>query len=99
MKGKKFDGWKVVEGRSNRKYLDEIKVADTLKDAGYDEAAIYEKKLYGITAMQKLLGKKTFEGLLNNLIIKPQGKPVLAPESDNRPEYSSADNAAKDFAE
>ena len=99
LKGKKFDGWKVVEGRSNRKYLDEIKVADTLKDAGYDEAAIYEKKLYGITAMQKLLGKKTFEGLLNNLIIKPQGKPVLAPESDNRPEYSSADNAAKDFAE
>ena len=99
LNGKKFDGWKVVEGRSNRKYLDEIKVADTLKDAGYDEAAIYEKKLYGITAMQKLLGKKTFEGLLNNLIIKPQGKPVLAPESDNRPEYSSADNAAKDFAE
>jgi len=98
LKGKKWDGWKVVEGRSNRKYLDDIKVADKLKDAGYDEAAIYEKKLYGITAMQKLLGKKTFEELLNDLIIKPQGKPVLAPESDKRPEYSSADNAAKDFA-
>lgn len=99
LNGKKFDGWKVVEGRSNRKYLDEIKVADTLKDAGYDEAVIYKKKLYGITAMEKLTGKKKFAELLNGLIIKPQGKPTLVPESDKRPEYSSADNAAKDFAE
>lgn len=97
--GKKFDGWKVVEGRSNRKYLDDIKVADKLKDAGYEEAVIYEKKLYGITAMEKVVGKKTFGELLNELIIKPQGKPTLVPESDKRPEYSSADNAAKDFAE
>lgn len=99
LKGKKFDGWKVVEGRSNRKYLDDIKVADTLKGAGYDEAVIYEKKLYGITAMEKIVGKKKFGELLNDLIIKPQGKPTLVPESDKRPEYSSADNAAKDFAE
>lgn len=99
LKGKKWDGWKLVEGRSNRKYLDEIKVADTLKSAGYDETIIYEKKLYGITAMQKILGKKTFEELLNGLIIKPQGKPVLAPESDKRPEFSTADNAVRDFAE
>lgn len=99
LKGKKWDGWKLVEGRSNRKYLDEIKVADTLKSAGYDEAVIYEKKLYGITAMEKIVGKKKFGELLNDLIIKPQGKPTLVPESDKRPEYSSADNAAKDFAE
>lgn len=97
--GKKWDGWKLVEGRSNRKYLDDIKVADKLKDAGYEEAAIYEKKLYGITAMEKVVGKKTFGELLNELIIKPQGKPTLVPQSDKRPEYSSADNAAKDFAE
>lgn len=99
LKGKKFDGWKLVEGRSNRKYSDEIKVADTLKDAGYDEAALYEKKLYGITAMEKLIGKKKFTELLNDLIIKPEGKPTLAPESDKRPEISTADSAIKDFAE
>lgn len=96
--GKKFDGWKVVEGRSNRKYLDDIKVAEKLKEAGYDEAVLYEKKLYGITAMEKLVGKKKFEELLSDLIIKPQGKPTLVPESDKRPEISTADNAAKDFA-
>ena len=44
IKGKKWDGWKLVEGRSNRKYIDDIKVADTLKGAGYEEAVLYEKK-------------------------------------------------------
>lgn len=97
--GKKWDGWKLVEGRSNRKYVDEIKVADTLKGAGYDEALLYEKKLYGITAMEKIVGKKKFTELLNNLIEKPQGKPTLVDESDKRPELSSAQSAKDDFAE
>jgi hypothetical protein len=97
--GKKWDGWKLVEGRSNRKYSDEVKVADTLKTAGYDEAVLYEKKLYGITAMEKLVGKKQFESLLNELIIKPQGKPTLVPLTDKRPEISSAQSARDDFKE
>ena len=95
--GKKWTGWKLVEGRSNRKYTDEIKVADTLKEAGFDEAALYEKKLYGITAMEKIVGKKKFAELLNGLIEKPAGKPALVPESDKRPELKSA--AKKDFEE
>lgn len=96
---KHFDGWKLVEGRSNRKYTDEIKVADTLKCAGYDEAVLYEKKLYGITAMEKVVGKKKFGELLSELIEKPQGKPALVPESDKRPELKSADAAKKDFTD
>lgn len=95
--GKKWDGWKLVEGRSNRKYADEIKVADTLKGAGYDEAVLYEKKLYGITAMEKIVGKKQFGTLLGELVIKPEGKPTLVPESDKRPELNTADNARSDF--
>lgn len=95
--GKKFDGWKLVEGRSNRKYADEIEVARVLKEAGFDEAALYEKKLYGITAMEKIVGKKTMAETLGELIIKPQGKPVLVAESDKRPELKTADQAAKDF--
>ena len=95
--GRKFDGWKLVEGRSNRKYEDEIKVAEKLKEAGYDEASLYEKKLYGITAMEKLVGKKTFGELLDDLIVKPPGKPVLVDLSDKRPELNTADQAAKDF--
>ncbi len=87
--GVHFEGWKIVEGRSNRKYTDENAVADTVKDAGFDP---YEKKLLGITAMSTLLGKKKFEDLLGGLIYKPPGKPALVPESDKRP----AMNTAKD---
>ncbi len=87
--GVHFEGWKIVEGRSNRKYTAENAVADTVKDAGFDP---YEKKLLGITAMSTLLGKKKFEELLGGLIYKPPGKPTLVPESDKRP----AMNTAKD---
>ncbi len=97
--GKKWDGWKLVEGRSNRKYADEIEVVKKLTAAGYDEAVLYEKKLYGITAMEKLVGKKSFGTILDGLIIKPQGKPVLVPESDKRPELSTVDQAKDDFSE
>ena len=85
--GVHFEGWKIVEGRSNRKYTDENAVADTVKDAGFDP---YEKKLLGITAMSTLLGKKKFEELLGGLIYKPPGKTALVPESDKRPAMNTA---------
>ena len=43
MKGNEIPGFKIVEGRSNRKYLDEQKVADVVTDAGYDP---YEKSSF-----------------------------------------------------
>jgi hypothetical protein len=85
--GVHFDGWKMVEGRSNRKFTDEAAVASKVKDAGYNP---YEKKLLGITAMSTLLGKKKFEELLGELIYKPPGKPTLVPESDKRPAMNTA---------
>ena len=93
LSGQRYPGFKLVEGRSNRKYTDEVAVATAVLNAGYDP---YEKKLLGITAMTKQLGKKKFDELLSGLIIKPQGKPVLAPESDKRPELNTAQN---DFME
>lgn len=97
--GEHYDGWKVVEGRSNRKYADEIKVAETLKGAGFDEAMLYERKLLGLTAMEKLVGKKRLTETLGDLIIKPAGKPVLVPESDKREALNTADQAKADFKE
>lgn len=85
--GVHFEGWKVVEGRSNRKYTDETAVATAVADAGFDP---YEKKLLGVTAMSTLLGKKKFEELLGGLIYKPPGKPALVPESDKRPAMNTA---------
>ena len=63
-----------------------------MKKAGYDP---YEPKLLGITAMEKLLGKKKFADILNGLVEKPQGKPALVPESDKRPPMNIGENAAK----
>ena len=66
---------------------------DICKAAGFDP---YEKKLLGITAMQKLLGKSRFEELLAPYIEKPQGRPTLVRSSDKRPEWNTAKN---DFME
>lgn len=97
--GHEYPGWKLVEGRSVRKYVDDLKVAEALQSAGYDEAMLYEKKLYGITAMERIVGKKRFAEILGDLVIRPQGKPVLAPESDKRKAFSTAEKAAEDFKE
>jgi hypothetical protein len=83
-------GFKLVEGRSNRKYINADEVAKTLTGAGIEEALIYERSLLGITAMEKLLGKKKFTEMLGAHIEKPAGKPVLVEESDPRPAINSA---------
>ena len=91
--GKEWTGWKLVEGRSNRKYANDTVVADVVEHAGFDP---YERKVLSVTAMQKLLGKSRFDELLSPYIEKPQGKPALVPESDKRPAMSTA---AADFNE
>ena len=93
LSGVEYPGFKVVEGKSNRKYSDENAVASTVKAAGFDP---YEKKLLGITAMPTILGKKKFNELLSDFITKPQGKPTLVPESDKRPTLNTAKD---DFSE
>ena len=97
--GTHYDGWKVVEGRSNRKYKDELKVAEKLKAEGYSEAVLYTRKLLGITDMEKLVGKKKLAETLKDLIEKPAGKPTLVPESDKREPINSAAQAAADFTD
>ena len=97
--GKEWHGWKLVEGRSNRRYTNETAVAGAVTEAGFDP---YEHKVLGVTAMQKLLGKSRFDELLAAYVEKPQGKPTLVPESDKRPAYEHAqrnEQAKNDFME
>lgn len=95
--GKKWPGYKLVEGRSYRRYKDQGKVAEALIAAGYKEDEIYEKVLLGITKMERAVGRKEFNELLVGLIEKPPGKAKLAPESDKRPAVKST--AEIDFKE
>lgn len=87
LNGTKYDGFKIVEGRSTRKYTNEQTVAETVTLAGFNP---FEHKLLGVTAMTSVLGKKKFEEILGSLVIKAPGKPTLVPENDKRPEFNTA---------
>jgi hypothetical protein len=92
LKGTKYPGWKLVEGRSNRVIDDEEALANILIEAGYAETEIFKPKaLEGITNLEKIVGKKRFTELSDGFISKPPGKPTLVPESDKRPELDSVE--------
>lgn len=96
--GVKLPGWKVVEGRSNRKITDPDGAAAALNKAGYKTTEIYKpQELKTITELEKLAGKKQFNAICGEYIEKPQGKPTLAPESDKRPVFNSVAEDFKDI--
>ena len=97
MSGTAYPGYKVVAGRSVRRYSDPDKVAEALRAQGYDDAVIYERSLLSLTALERALGKARVQEALDGLITKPQGKPALVPVTDPRPEYQA--NLADDFKE
>ena len=94
---KKWPGYKLVEGRSNRVITDNVAAIQALKDNGYTD--VYKpQEMIGITELEKLTGKKNFNSILKDYIDKPQGKPTLVPESDKRPEWQN-NSAEEDFKE
>ena len=94
--GKEWNGLKVVQGRSVRKYRDEAAVAEAAKEAGYKD--IYRQSLIPLTEMQRLMGKDRFEEILGGLITKAPGRPILVPKSDRRPAMNVS-NAINEFYE
>lgn len=91
----RIPGWKLVEGRSNRVIADIDFAVRILNQNGYSDAIIYKpRQLLGISELEKVLGKKEFTAVLGDVIAKPQGKPVLVPDTDKRPEL---DSPATDF--
>ena len=93
LNGHKWPGFKVVEGRSNRRITDEAKAAKLLHKAGYGDDVIYKPvEMQPITNLERLITKKKFTMLLGGIVEKPPGKPTLVPEDDKRPEYNPAKN-------
>lgn len=88
LKGHRWPGFKVVEGRSNRKITDEAKAVKLLRGAGYADDVIYKPlEMQTITDLEKTITKKKFGEILGSVVEKPPGKPTLVPEDDKRPEY------------
>lgn len=94
--GKEWSGYKLVEGRSNRKYSREEEVAEAAMAAGYKD--IYKTSLVAITEMERLMGKSEFNKILGHLVYKSQGKISLVPESDKRVKINNI-TAAAEFQE
>lgn len=97
--GESFPGWKLVRGRANRKLTDESEVAAILTEQGFAPSQIYSLK--GLTDLEEVVGKKQLADLLGDLIVKPEGRPTLAPESDRRQAITrtAADDFADDYKE
>lgn len=93
--GKKWEGFKLVEGRRSRRYSSEEEVAKKLLDAGYEEDKIFSKSLLNLTKLEKELGKKNFDEVLGSLIETPPGKIQLVPEDDKR--HAIKVSAEEDF--
>ena len=88
LKGHRWPGFKVVEGRSNRKITDENKAAALLRKAGYADDVIYKPiEMQTITALEKTITKKKFGEILGSVVEKPPGKPTLVSADDERPAY------------
>lgn len=98
IKGKAWEGFKLVRGKSNRKWVDEKKAISILKDLGYKPSEYIVRKLNTITSIESLLGKADFYNELKDCYIKPDGAPTLVDKSDKRSEIV-LDCAKTDFAE
>lgn len=91
--GKQWPGYKLVAGRSVRKYTSEAEIIKAATDAGFTD--IYKTTLLGVGDLEKRMGKKKFSDVLGKYVVKPVGAPTLVPETDPRKPYS---DAASDFA-
>lgn len=98
--GQVFPGYKLVEGKSTRKLLDQEQVINRLITQGYQERVLYEApQPKGLTDLEKQVGKRQLDKIAGDLIVKPPGKPTLVPEKDRRPAINSTDKAVKAFSQ
>lgn len=95
--GKKYPNYKLVEGKSNRAYIDEKAIVEALILAGYKKNEIEKTGLISITALEKIVSKADFNDHLSGLIIKPKGAPTLVPESDKRHAINSKESFLDQF--
>lgn len=95
IKGKKYQGFKLTNGRSNRTFISSSKVIDALRKAGYNDDEFFETKLMALTALEKLLGKHDFDEVLGRYVDKPNGAPTLKSITENPSDYTQGQPVAK----
>jgi len=94
--GKDWEGYKLVEGKSNRKWIYEEQAIEKLRELKHPDEKIINSKIKGIGDIEKLVKKSNFQTLLGDFVEKPAGKPSLVPASDKREPYALS-SAKQDF--
>lgn len=91
LKGEEIPGMKLVEARTNRRYLNEENVKEFLEFIGLEEDQVISRKLLTPNQLEAVLkdiggfSKESAPKLLEDLAYKPEGKPTLVPLTDKRP--------------
>ena len=96
--GREVPGWKAVEGRSQRAFADLDAAFAALKEGGIAEEVLWERKPLTLAQVEKVVGKKTFAELVGSMVVRPAGKPALAPESDRREAITNQVSAEEAFS-
>ena len=86
----------MVEGRSKRVFTDTKAVVDTAVANGYTD--LYKQQLITLTEFEKMMGKKRFNELLGQYVLKPPGKLALVPDSDPREAVDLTATPDQEFA-
>ena len=98
--GATIKGYKLVEGKSNRQITDSDALLGALLVKGFQRDVLLKKpELRPIGELEKIVGKKAFAEIGKPWLVKPQGKPTLAEESDKRPVWKPKESADEDFNE
>ncbi len=96
--GHEVPGWKAVEGRSQRAFADLDAAFEALKKGGIAEEILWERRPLTLAQVEKVVGKKTFAELVGPMVVRPAGKPALAPESDKREAITNKVSAEEAFS-
>lgn len=97
--GKEVPGWKAVEGRGSRDWTDMDKAFSTLTSNGISDTILWERKPLSLAQVEKVVGKKDFQELVGDMVVKKPGKPALVEETDKRPAITNKVSAAEAFKE
>lgn len=95
--GAEVPGWKAVEGRGSRAFQDGDTAIQTLINGGVDESILYERKVLTLAQIEKAIGKKEFNELVGDQVVKNPGKPTLVVDTDKRPRITNQPSAAQVF--
>lgn len=99
LSGEKYEGLKLVKGKSNRAWTDKTKAIAILESNDYLEDEYMKKSFSSVAAIEKLVGAKKFKNLFADTFGKPEGAPALVESSDPRPEKNSLYEAKSEFAD